>query len=72
MKRLVAYANNLTDYHAILDLLPNLGTLYFDRRFGSDVKLSAVQCAILLALGLQRKSFEDVEVGLNIDRLCAL
>ena len=62
LKRLESYANNAIDYHVILDLLPTVATVYFDRRLGSDVRLSAVQSAILLALGLQRKSIEEVEV----------
>ena len=61
LKRLESYANNALDYHVILDLLPTVATLYFDRRLG-DVRLHAVQSGILLALGLQRKSIEDVEV----------
>jgi N-acetyltransferase 10 len=62
LKRLESYANNALDYHVVLDLLPTVATLYFDRRLGSDVRLSAVQSAILLGLGLQRKSIEEVEV----------
>lgn len=62
LKRLESYANNAIDYHVILDLLPTVATLYFDRRLGPEVRLSAVQSAILLALGLQRKSIEEVEV----------
>ena len=66
LKRLESYANNTLDYHVILDLLPTIATLYFDRRLG-DVRLHAVQSGILLALGLQRKSIEDVEVGSPLD-----
>lgn len=62
LKRLESYANNMLDYHVILDLLPNASSLYFQKRLGDDVKLSAVQSAILLALGLQRKTVEEVEV----------
>ena len=62
LKRLESYANNALDYHVVLDLVPTIGTLYFDRRLGPDVRLSAVQSAILLGLGLQRKSIEDIEV----------
>lgn len=61
LKRLESYANNMLDYHVILDLLPTVATFYFDKRLG-DTRLSAVQSSILLALGLQRKSIEDVEV----------
>lgn len=52
----------MLDYHVILDLLPTVATFYFDKRLGSDVRLSAVQSSILLALGLQRKTIEEVEV----------
>lgn len=62
LKRLESYANNSLDYHVILDLLPTIAALYFDRRLGSDVRLSAVQSAILLGLGLQRKTVEQIEV----------
>lgn len=63
LKRLESYANNMLDYHVILDLLPTIASLYFQRRLGDDVRLSAVQSSILLALGLQRKSIEEVEVS---------
>jgi len=66
IKRLESYANNMLDYHVIMDLLPTIAVLYFERRLGSDVKLSAVQSSILLSLGLQRKAIEDVEVELNL------
>lgn len=62
LKRLDSYANNMLDYHVILDLLPTLAALYFSNRFPEDVKLSGVQSSILLALGLQRKPIEDIEV----------
>ncbi|KAI0753892.1 GNAT acetyltransferase 2-domain-containing protein [Irpex lacteus] len=62
LKRLESYANNMLDYHVILDLLPTVATFYFDKRLGADVRLSAVQSSILLALGLQRKTIEEVEV----------
>jgi N-acetyltransferase 10 len=63
LKRMESYANNMLDYHVILDLLPSAAALYFEKRLGGDVKLSAVQSAILLALGLQRKTIEEVEVS---------
>ena len=62
LKRLDSYANNIVDYHVILDLLPCVSSLYFDKRLGDDVSLSAVQASILLGMGLQRKSIEEVEV----------
>ena len=62
IKRLESYANNMLDYHVIMDLLPTVAMLYFERRLGPDMRLSAVQSSILLSLGLQRKNIEDVEV----------
>ncbi|KAJ7608711.1 GNAT acetyltransferase 2-domain-containing protein [Roridomyces roridus] len=75
LKRLEAYANNMLDYHAILDLVPTIATLFFDRRLtgdgseegvGGDVRLSAVQSAILLGLGLQRKEIDEIETELSL------
>jgi len=65
LKRLEAYANNMLDYHVILDLLPSVSSLYFQKRLGDEVRLTAVQSSILLALGLQRKTIEEVEVSLR-------
>ncbi len=66
IKRMESYANNMLDYHVVLDLLPTVASLYFTRRLGPEVTLAAAQQAILLALGLQRKSIEDVESELRI------
>jgi N-acetyltransferase 10 len=63
LKRLESYANNMVDYHVIMDLLPIVSSLYFEKRLGAEVKLGAVQSSILLALGLQRKTIEQVEVS---------
>jgi N-acetyltransferase 10 len=52
----------LVDYHVIMDLLPIVSSLYFEKRLGEEVRLGAVQSSILLALGLQRKTIEQVEV----------
>ncbi|THH28263.1 hypothetical protein EUX98_g5927 [Antrodiella citrinella] len=66
LKRLESYANNMLDYHVVLDLLPTVAQLYFEKRLGSEVRLSAVQSSILLALGLQRKTIEDVETEIQV------
>ncbi|KAF8428438.1 DUF699-domain-containing protein [Boletus edulis BED1] len=66
LKRLDSYANNMVDYHVILDLLPCISFLYFDKRLGDDVNLSAVQASILLGMGLQRKTIEEVEKMLSL------
>lgn len=66
LKRLDAYGNNALDYHVVLDLLPTIANVFFQRRLGAagdnELHLSAVQSAILLGIGLQRKTVEDVEV----------
>ncbi|KAJ1894293.1 N-acetyltransferase 10 [Kickxella alabastrina] len=66
LKRLESYANNLLDYHVILDLLPTISQRYFDSSFGSSLSLSGVQACILLGLGLQRKSIDCVEKELHL------
>lgn len=64
LKRLELYANNLVDYHVVLDMVPALAQLYFRRR--TAVVLLSVQSAILLAVGLQHKLVDAVlaELGL--------
>lgn len=78
LKRLDSYANNMLDYHVIIDLMPTVANLYFQKRLGGSkasrsaeaesaehqVRLTAVQSSILLGLGLQRKPIEDLEVRL--------
>ncbi|OCH85192.1 DUF699-domain-containing protein [Obba rivulosa] len=66
LKRLESYSNNMLDYHVIMDLLPTVSSLYFEKRLGEEVHLSAVQSSILLALGLQRKTVEEVEAELQL------
>lgn len=66
LKRLESYANNMLDYHVVLDLLPTIASLFFEKRLGDEVRLSAVQSSILLAVGLQRKAIEEVEVSSHI------
>ncbi|KAJ2958713.1 hypothetical protein NQZ79_g5745 [Umbelopsis isabellina] len=66
LKRLESYANNMLDYHVIIDMLPTISELLFKGQMGDQVKLSGVQNSILLALGLQRKSVDDLEKELNL------
>ncbi|KIW07929.1 uncharacterized protein PV09_01836 [Verruconis gallopava] len=66
LKRLDKYADQMLDYHVILDLLPTIATLYFSGRLKDAVSLSRVQQSILLAVGLQRKTIEDLEKELNL------
>ncbi|KAJ6000436.1 RNA cytidine acetyltransferase [Penicillium waksmanii] len=66
LKRLDSYANNLLDYHVILDMIPLISEYYFANRLSGKVSLSGVQQSILLAIGLQHKSLDDVEKELNL------
>ncbi|ETW81501.1 hypothetical protein HETIRDRAFT_64813 [Heterobasidion irregulare TC 32-1] len=66
LKRLESYAQNSLDYHVILDLLPTVASLYFEKRLGDGIRLSAIQSSLLLGMGLQRKTVEEVEVELQL------
>lgn len=75
-RRLESYSRNLVDYHVIIDMLPKLAELYTLGGFGSqdDLRLSPAQSAILMALGLQRCSVEDLEhrLGIQVSQVLAL
>ncbi|XP_062604451.1 RNA cytidine acetyltransferase-like, partial [Saccostrea cucullata] len=64
VKRLELYAQNMVDYHLIIDLLPAISRLYFLNQI--NVQLSIVQSALLLGLGLQHKTVEDLEKELDL------
>jgi len=76
LKRLDSYANNMLDYHVILDLMPKVAELYFTGRIKNEngLRLSGVQQALVCAIGLQRKVLEDVEkeLGLGASQLLAM
>ncbi len=68
LKRLESYANNMLDYHMIMDLIPGLARAYFSKQLpGSEViSLSPVQSAILCSVGLQYRSIDDLEGELKL------
>lgn len=68
LKRLESYSKNLVDFHLIMDLVPTLAKLYFAKQLipRAAVNMSYTQSAILLGLGLQFKSVEDLQVDLNL------
>lgn len=74
LKRLESYADNMLDYHVILDLIPFIAALHFDDRLAHTVKFSGVQTSILLAIGLQRKTLESIEkeLGLGMSQVLAM
>ncbi|KAI1827131.1 DUF699-domain-containing protein [Xylaria intraflava] len=65
LKRLAAYANNLLDYHVILDLMPRISEPYFKGRL-NEIQLTGLQRAMLLAVSLQRKDLDAVAADLSI------
>jgi N-acetyltransferase 10 len=60
LRRLELYSRNMADHHLITDLLPALAQLQFSR---SVLHLSAAQSAILLGLGLQHKTVDELQVS---------
>ncbi|KAI4181854.1 MAG: hypothetical protein L6R41_006365 [Letrouitia leprolyta] len=74
LKRLDSYANNMLDYHVIIDMVPQIALLYFLGRLKGKVELTGVQQAILMAVGLQRKGLEDLEgeLGVGSSQLLAM
>lgn len=66
LKRLESYADNMLDYHVILDMIPLIAQLFFSGRIKASVNLSSIQHAILMAIGLQRKTLDDIEKELNL------
>lgn len=72
MKRLQAYASNLVDHHMIVDLIPSLSRAYFVGHIPATLSYS--QAAILVILGLQCRSIDDVEkdIGLPTSQVLAL
>ena len=74
LKRLDSYANNMLDYHVILDMIPPIAQFHFTNKLKPAVSLTGVQSSILLAIGLQRKVLEEVEkeLGLPSSQLLAM
>lgn len=60
LKRLDSYARNLVDYHVCMDLLPTLARSWFLNT--TPVSVSVLQAALLLGMGLQHKTIDDLEV----------
>jgi N-acetyltransferase 10 len=66
LKRLESYADNMLDYHVILDMVPLIANLHFTGRLRNLVSISPTQSAVLLAIGLQRKTLESLEKELGV------
>ncbi|KAG5920842.1 hypothetical protein E4U42_006053 [Claviceps africana] len=66
LKRLESYANNMLDYHVILDMVPTIASLYFGGKLRKSIPLSGLHEGILLGIGLQRKDIDAVAQDLGI------
>lgn len=66
LKRLESYANNMLDYHVILDMVPTIASLYFTGKLKKSISLSGLQQGILMGIGLQRRDIDDVAQDLNL------
>ena len=66
LKRLESYADNMLDYHVILDLVPTIAQLHFLGRLKSHLSISPIQSAVLMAIGLQHKTLEGLEKELHV------
>uniref|UniRef100_A0A672N084 RNA cytidine acetyltransferase n=1 Tax=Sinocyclocheilus grahami TaxID=75366 RepID=A0A672N084_SINGR len=65
LKRLEMYSRNMVDYHLIMDMIPVVARLYFLKQLG-DITLSVAQCALLLGIGLQHKSIDELEKEIKL------
>ena len=71
-KRMELYSRNMTNYNMIIDLIPVLANLYFNKKI--FVSLSYIQAGVLLGIGLQRKNFDEIvqEFNIEINQLLAM
>ncbi|KAM9450694.1 RNA cytidine acetyltransferase [Clarias gariepinus] len=65
LSRLEMYSRNMVDYHLIMDMVPAIARMFFLKQLG-DISLSVAQSALLLGLGLQHKSIDDLEKEIKL------
>ncbi|XP_051512314.1 RNA cytidine acetyltransferase-like [Myxocyprinus asiaticus] len=65
LKRLEMYSRNMVDYHLIMDMIPVIARMYFLKQMG-DITLSVAQCALLLGVGLQHKTVDELEKEIDL------
>ncbi|XP_076842110.1 RNA cytidine acetyltransferase [Brachyhypopomus gauderio] len=65
LKRLEMYSRNMVDYHLIIDMVPAVAQMFFLKQLGS-ISLSVAQSYLLLGLGLQHKSVDDLEKEIEL------
>ncbi|XP_035251629.1 RNA cytidine acetyltransferase [Anguilla anguilla] len=65
LKRLEMYSRNMVDYHLVMDMIPAVARMFFLKQLG-DISLSAAQCALLLGIGLQHKTVDELEKEIQL------
>ncbi|KAM8939834.1 RNA cytidine acetyltransferase [Pelodytes ibericus] len=65
LKRLEMYSRNMVDYHLIMDLIPSVSRMFFLQQLGG-LNLSAAQSALLLGIGLQHKTIDQLEKEIEL------
>ena len=65
LKRLESYSKNLIDFHLVIDLVPRLCKLFFGKHLDWVMRLSYLQAAIFLGIGLQHKRIEGISKDLG-------
>merc|ERR1712173_179224 len=66
LKRLETYNKNLVDYSLILDLIPKFVHWFFNNKFEGKLQINYSQCAVMLGIGFQKKSIDEISKELNI------
>lgn len=66
IERLEAYCRSQVEYRLILDLTVDLALLYFDSKLINGNNIDALQKAILLGIGLQNKSVDQMSTEFNM------
>ncbi|KAG7473754.1 hypothetical protein MATL_G00099190 [Megalops atlanticus] len=65
LKRLEMYSRNMVDYHLIMDMIPSISRMFYLKQLG-DISLSAAQSALLLGVGLQHKTVDQLEKEIEL------
>ncbi|XP_075694115.1 RNA cytidine acetyltransferase [Rhinoderma darwinii] len=65
LKRVEMYSQNMVDYHLIMDLIPAISKMFFLQKYGV-LNLSAAQSALLLGIGLQHKTVDQLEKEIEL------
>ncbi|XP_036620292.1 RNA cytidine acetyltransferase [Trichosurus vulpecula] len=65
LKRLEMYSRNMVDYHLIMDLIPAISRMHFLNQLG-QLPLSVAQSALLLGVGLQHKTMDQLEKEIEL------